>query len=162
MARQDKAIVAKQAGGEADRHRPCSKRPAEKVAGTGLVANSRQMIRPAQALQKNTAGRRSWPASCLVQWRLVEGVRWCWPLGRRARTYPTVSLPTYRLCLSLSIPTPLICKQPNLAPTFFFCFILFLLFPYKFVSLFLYSLCPANLSCLLAYSQPLRSLPGGE
>ena len=25
MARQDKAIVAKRAGGEADRHRPCSK-----------------------------------------------------------------------------------------------------------------------------------------
>ena len=25
MARQDKAVVAKQAGGEADRHRPCSK-----------------------------------------------------------------------------------------------------------------------------------------
>ena len=74
----------------------CSKQPADEVAGTGLV-----------------------------QWRLVEGVRWCWPLGRPAQTYPTVSLPTYRLCLSLSIPTPLICKKSNLAPTYFF--VLFLL-----------------------------------
>ena len=37
MARQDKAVVAKRAGGEADRHRPRSK-------------HSRQMKWPAQAL----------------------------------------------------------------------------------------------------------------
>ena len=36
--RQNKAVVAKRAGGEADRHRPCSK-------------HSRQMKWPAQALQ---------------------------------------------------------------------------------------------------------------
>ena len=28
-----------------------------------------------------------------MQCRLVEGVRWCWPLGRWARTYLPVSLP---------------------------------------------------------------------
>ena len=29
----------------------CSKQPADEVAGTGLVANSQQTIRPAQTLQ---------------------------------------------------------------------------------------------------------------
>ena len=37
MAGKNKAVVAKRAGGEADRHRPCSKQPADEVAGTGLV-----------------------------------------------------------------------------------------------------------------------------
>ena len=38
-------LVAKQAGGEAGRHRPCSKnRPAGELTGTGLVAKTgRQM-----------------------------------------------------------------------------------------------------------------------
>ena len=80
--------------------------------------HSRQMICPAQASMKQqpAVGRpRSKTTAAddvgrplAVQCRLVEGVRWCWPLGRRAQTYSTCLPPTYRLCLSLSLPTPLI------------------------------------------------------
>ena len=73
------------------------KQPADDPTGTGLAAKQ-----PADEVAGLLPSSR----------RLVEGVRWCWPLGRRARIYPTVSLPTYRLCLSLSIPTPLICQKP--------------------------------------------------
>ena len=84
-------------------------------------------------------------------------------LRRRAQTYLTVCLPpTYRLCLSLSLPTPLICKtqfSPNLI------FLLFL-FPVYFPTTNR-PLTPFNVYVLLtyvslAYSQPLRSLPRGE
>ncbi len=76
---------------------------------------------------------------------------------------PSYFPPTYRLCLSLSIPTPLICKtqfSPNL---FFFVFIIFIphsptrirpLTPFIVIVRLTYR--------RLAYSQPLRSLPGGE
>ena len=50
-------------------------------------------------------------------------------------------------------------SNPNLAPTYFF---LFLLPHYKSSPNPLYRPCSATLSCHLAYSQPLRSLPGGE
>ena len=54
-------------------------------------------------------------------------------------------------------------NKTNLAPTYFFCFILFFMFPaINCLPNPLYCLCLANLSCLRAYSQPLRSLPGGE
>ena len=51
--------------------------------------------------------------------------------------------------------------KPNLAPH------LFLFFYFYFPTINsspnpLYCQCSANLSCHLAYSQPLRSLPGGE
>ena len=62
----------------------------------------------------------------------------------------------------LSIPTPLICKN-QFSPNLFFCFFIFILYfptinrpltPFiDFVRL---------TYRLLAYSQPLRSLPGGE
>ena len=91
-------------------------KPAEQATAGG---HSRQMVCPAQASTKTTTS--SWPASqqttaaddvgrpLAVQCRLVEGVRWCWPLRRRAQTYlPTCLPPTYCLCLSLYIPTPLI------------------------------------------------------
>ena len=46
MARQDKAVVAKQAGAEADRHRPCSKTGWQvKLAGTGLVAKTGRQLK---------------------------------------------------------------------------------------------------------------------
>ena len=122
MARQDKAVVAKQAGGEADRHRPCSKnRPAGEADWHRPCSRTGRQVKLAGLL------------SCSR--RLVEGVRWCWPLGRWAQTYPTVSLPTYRLCLSLSIPTPLVYKNPNLAPTYFFVLFYFYFPYYNFVSL---------------------------
>ena len=59
---------------------------ADDPAGTGLAAKQ-----PADEVGRPLA----------MQCRLVEGVRWCWPLRGRARTYLTVSLPTYRLCLSV-------------------------------------------------------------
>ena len=91
-----------------------SKQSPQNKAAAG--EHSRQMICPAQALKKQqpAVGRpRSKTTAAdnvgrplAVQCRLVEGVRWCWPLKGRARTYLTISLPTYRLCLSLSRPTP--------------------------------------------------------
>ena len=62
MARQDKAVVAKRAGGEADRHRPCSKQPADDPTGTGLAVKHSRQTKLAGLL----------PCSR----RLVEGVRW--------------------------------------------------------------------------------------
>ena len=55
-------------------------------------------------------------------------------------------------------------SKPNLAPTYFFvCFYFSSYFPhYNSSPNPLYGQCSANLSRLLAYSQPLRSLPGGE
>ena len=49
--------------------------------------------------------------------------------------------PTYRLCLSLSIPTSLVCKNPNLAPSYFIYF--------NFVSL-----TPFIVSVRLTYRHP--------
>ena len=49
-------------------------------------------------------------------------------LKRRAQTYPTCLPPTYRLCLSLYLPTPLICKS-QFSPNLFFLLFLFPLFP---------------------------------
>ena len=56
-------------------------------------------------------------------------------------------------------------EKTNLAPTFFCC--CYFYFPFYFPTQNsspnpLYCLCSANLSCHLAYSQPLRSLPGGD
>ena len=69
------------------------------------------------------------------------------------------SPPTYRLCLSLSTPTPLICNNET---TKFSPFFLFLSFFYNFVSLtpfivFVRLTYPVN----LAYSQPLKSFLRG-
>ena len=86
--------------------------------------HSRRTIRPAQALKnscrrsgryrprsKTTASRRSWPASRrAVQ---VGGGSAVVLATRKASSDPPNYLPpTYRLCLSPSIPTPLICKNP--------------------------------------------------
>ena len=86
--------------------------PADELAGTGFEAKTQPADDPAgTGLEvKQPADEVGRPLA--LQCRLVEGVRWCWPLRRRARTYLTVSLPTYRLCLSLYRPTPLICKNP--------------------------------------------------
>ena len=78
---------------------------------------------------------------------------------------PNRLYPTYRLCLSLYLPTPLICSKPNLAPNLlFFLFLLLLLFTSP---LLIRPLTPFNVLVrltysLLTYSQPLRSLPRGE
>ena len=84
-------------------------------------------------------------------------------LERRAKTYPTCLPPTYRLCLSPSIPTPLICEN-QFSPNLFF----FVVFISPFTSpLKTHPLTPFTVTVrltypVLAYSQPLRSLPGGE
>jgi len=41
-----------------------------------------------------------------VQCRLVEGVRWCWPLRRRARTSLSVSLPPIAFACLCPYPLP--------------------------------------------------------
>ena len=80
--------------------------------GVKAEAGRQGMARPAQAAVAKTTRPVGEAGRPLVSfWRFVEGVRWCRPVCRRARTYPTVSLPTYRLCLSLSIPTPLVCQK---------------------------------------------------
>ena len=78
--------------------------------------HSRQMFCPAQALEQNSqqlAGlaAKQQPADevgrpLAVQCRLVEGVRWCWPLGRRARTYLAISLPPITFACHRLYPLP--------------------------------------------------------
>ena len=78
---------------------------------------------------------------------------------------PSYLPPTYRLYLSPSIPTPLICENPILAPTYIF-FVVIIFYPFTFPL----KICPLTPFTVivrltyhpLAYSQPLRSLPGGE
>ena len=104
--------------------------PADDLTGTGLEAQP-QTIHRYRLRSKTTATDVGRPLA--VKCRLVEGVRWCWPLKRRARTYPTCLPPTYRLRLSPSIPTPLICKT-QFSPNLFFCFYFHFLPPHsKFI-----------------------------
>ena len=123
----------------------------EKGSGHGMAKASRHTACRTRPLQADTAGRRSARhrpqrnnghqmaglaakqqlpddvgRPLAVQCRLMGGVRWCWHSGRRAQTYLTCLYPTYRLGLSLSLPTPLICKtqfSPNLI---FLCFFIFI------------------------------------
>ena len=133
--------------------------PADNPTGTGLKETTASSW---PASQQNNSRRRRWPASRrAVQ---VDGGRAVVLATQEAGSdLPTCLPPTYRLCLSPSIPTPLICET-QFSPNLFFCF-------YYFYSYFptinsspnpLYRHCSANLSCRLAYSQPRRSLPGGE
>ena len=73
---------------------------------------------------------------------------------------PTCLPPTYRLCLSLSLPTPLIYKN-QFRPNFFVCFYYFYP-PHKICPLTPFNVFVRLTYLSLAYSQPLRSLPGGE
>ena len=79
--------------------------------------HSRRILRLAQASKQQTA--HSWPVSqqsnsCPQQCSAGRwgGVQRCWHSGRRVQTYLNCPYPTYRLCLSLSLPTPLICTNP--------------------------------------------------
>ena len=106
--------------------------------------HSRRTIRPAQALKhscrrsgpyrprsKTTAGRRRWPASRHAV-QVGGGSAVVLATRKAGSDLPTCPPPTYRLCLSLSIPTPLICKI-QFSPNLFFWFLLFILPHYKFV-----------------------------
>ena len=131
----------------------------DESSGHGMAKASRHTARRIRPLQPDTAGglsppgtglkettASSWPASqqnnsqltklagLSVQCRLMEGVRWCWPLRRRAQTYLTVRLPpTYRLCLSPYLPTPSICKT-QFSPNLIFFFFFFCYFYFIFIS----------------------------
>ena len=99
-------------------------KPADDPTGTGLEETQLQTIRPVQASQQNNS-HRCWLASRRAV-QVVGGSVVVLALKRWAQTYPTCLPPTYRLCLSLYIPPPLIWKKPNLAPTYFFVFIFFI------------------------------------
>ena len=71
---------------------------------------------------------------------------------------PNYLPPPYRLCLSPSIPTPLICKKTQFSPNFFF----FFYFPTIIRPLNPFIVIVRLTYRHLAYSQPLRSLPRGE
>ena len=90
------AKASRQANKPAEQGRCRRTQPADDLPGTGL--------------EETTATDVGRPLT--MQCSLVEGVRWCWPLKRWAQTYLTCLPPTFRLCLSLSIPTPLICTNP--------------------------------------------------
>ena len=108
--------------------------------------HSRRTIRPAQALKnscrrsgryrprsKTTASRHHRPASRRAV-QVGGGSTVVLALERRAQTYPACLPPTYRLCLSPSIPTPLICENQFSPNLFFFVLFLFLLHHYNAVS----------------------------
>ena len=135
--------------------------PADNPPGTGLKAT--QQPADGRPRSKTTAaddvGR-----PLAVQCRLVEGLRWCWPLKRRARTYLPVSLPPIAFACHCTYPLPKFVK-PNLAPTYFFCFYFYFTpftSPFKLRPLTPFTVCVRLTYGALAYSHPLRSLPGGE
>ena len=80
--------------------------PADSPSGTGLNTNGHQMagLAAKQQLPQTMSACRAG--------RWGGGVQLYWQPGRRAQTYLTCPYPTYRLCLSLSLPTPLICTNP--------------------------------------------------
>ena len=80
------------------------KQPADEVASTGLAANSQQMKLASLCLEMEVGG-----GSAVVLATQKAG-----------SDLPTSLPPTYRLCLSPSIPTPLICKT-QFSPNLFFC-----------------------------------------
>ena len=118
--------------------------------------HSQRILRPAQASKQTaTDGRpRTNNQQMAGLAANTTAARWCWPASRRTvqvdggstvvlaakkvgADLPSCSYPTYRLCLSLSLPTPLICNtqfSPKLTSLFFCYFYFPLLLPhYKFV-----------------------------
>ena len=120
--------------------------PADDPTGTGLEAQLLQTIRPVQASQQNNSHRRRWPASRRAA-QVGGGSAVVLATRKVGSDLPTCLPPTYRLCLSLSIPTPLICKT-QFSPNLFFCYFYFCFTShYKSSPNPLYCLCSANLSC---------------
>ena len=80
------------------------------------------------------------------------------------QTYLTCPYPTYRLCLSLSLPTPLICTNPIWPQINFFLLFLFLsLLPhYDSSPNPLYRPCSANLSVTYSTPNPYVPFPEGN
>ena len=78
--------------------------PADDPTGTGLEETAADDLAGTGLAAKQTADEVGRPLA--VQCRLVEGVRWCWPLRRRARTYLTVSLPPIAFACLCPYPLP--------------------------------------------------------
>ena len=135
--------------------------------------HSRRTIRPAQALKKQLQTIRPVQASQQnnSQPMKLAGLLPCSAGGggsavvlatqKVGSDLPNYLPPTYRLCLSLSIPTPLICKT-QFCPNLFFCFYFCFYFPTIIRPLTPFTVSVRLTYRLLAYSQPLRSLFGGE
>ena len=91
--------------------------PADNPTGTGLEETQQPAVgRP----RSKTTAADDVGQPLAVQCRLVEGVRWCWPLRKAGSDLPTCLPPTYRFCLSTSLPTPLICKKQFSTNFFYF------------------------------------------
>ena len=83
--------------------------PADDPTGTGLKAQL-QTIRPIQASQQNNSHRCRPASRRAVQ--VGGGSAVVLATQEAGSDLPTCLPPTYRLCLSLHIPPPLICKNP--------------------------------------------------
>ena len=117
MARQDKAVVAKWAGGEADRHRPCSKTASRRSGRHRPCSkNSRQM---------------KW-ASLLPCSMKVGGGSAVVLATRKAGSDLPYSLPPNLSPLPVSVHTHSLNLQKEIkfSPKLFFGFILFFYCPY--------------------------------
>ena len=81
-------------------------KPADDPTGTGLVDTTAadDPAGPGLAAKQQPADVIGRPLT--VQCRLVEGVWWYWPLGRRARTYIPVSLPPIAFACHRPYPLP--------------------------------------------------------
>ena len=94
----------------------------------------------------------------------MEGVRWCWPLKKAGSDLPNLS-PSHLSPLPVTVHThALHLEKTQFSPNLFFCFYYFypFTFPLKIRPLTPFNVCVRLTYRDLAYSQPLRSLPGGE
>ena len=78
--------------------------PADDPTGTGLEETAADDPAGTGLAAKQPADKVGRPP--VVQCRLVEEVRWCWPLGRRALTYLPVSLPPIAFACLRPYPLP--------------------------------------------------------
>ena len=135
---------------------------------------SRQMVCPAQALKKHNSPQmaglaaKQQPQTTLAGLSPCSAGRWreCGGAGTQeaGSDLPTLSLP-HLSPLPVTVSThSLNLYKPNLAPTYFFVFIIFIPFtsPLKICPLTPFNVLVRLTYLSLAYSQPLRSLPRGE
>ena len=80
--------------------------PADDPTGTGLEETTAADDPAVTGLAAKQQPADDVGRPLAVQCRLVEGVRWCWPLGRRARTYLPVSLPPIAFACHSTYPPP--------------------------------------------------------
>ena len=122
--------------------------PADEMAGTGLEANTDDPTGTGLAVNSQPMKL----ASLCLEMEVSGGSAMVLATQKAGSDLPNCLPPTCRLCLSLSIPTPLICKT-QFSPNFFFSL------PYwKSSPNPLYRPCSANLSCHLAYN-PTPTFP---